>query len=258
MFIFYFIIILFSTTLGSLFGMGGGIIIKPVLDAIGLHSLPAINFYSSSAVFVMSTISVLDQVRGGFKVKIKPAVAISVGSIAGGVLGEQIFGVLMNFFNNESYVQLIQIILTIVTLIMALIYLRFEVKSYNMSNVIIVFLVGLILGVLATLLGIGGGPINVVALMFFFSVSLKDATVYSLMTKFFSQFAKLVTVSLNEGFFTYQLSYLWAIIPAAILGGYLGSLVNQKLPSQKINFYYRIVIVIIILLNVINGFQLFI
>lgn len=258
MFIFYFIIILFSTTLGSLFGMGGGIIIKPVLDAIGLHSLPAINFYSSSAVFVMATISVLDQVRGGFKVKMKPALAISAGSIAGGVLGEQIFGVLLNFFNNEAYVQLIQIILTIATLIMALIYLRFEIKSYNMSNVIVIFLVGLILGVLATLLGIGGGPINVVALMFFFSVPLKDATVYSLMTKFFSQFAKLATVSLNEGFSTYQLSYLWAIIPAAILGGYLGSLLNQKLQSDKINFYYRIVILFIILLNVVNGVRLFI
>lgn len=148
-------------------------------------------------------------------------------------MGEQFFGVSINFFNNESYVQLIQIILTILTLVMALIYLRFEVKSYNMSNLIIVFLVGLILGILATLIGIGGGPINVVALMFFFSVPLKDAIVYSLMTEFFSQLAKLITISLNEGFFTYQLSYLWAIIPAAILGEYLGSLVNQKLPSQN-------------------------
>lgn len=40
----YFIVIILANTVGSLSGMGGGVIIKPVLDAIGAHSVGTISF----------------------------------------------------------------------------------------------------------------------------------------------------------------------------------------------------------------------
>ena len=43
----YFITIFLSNTVGALSGMGGGVIIKPVLDFLGFHSLNSIAFYSS-------------------------------------------------------------------------------------------------------------------------------------------------------------------------------------------------------------------
>lgn len=42
----YFIIIVFANTVGAISGMGGGVIIKPLLDFMGKSPLSAINFYS--------------------------------------------------------------------------------------------------------------------------------------------------------------------------------------------------------------------
>lgn len=50
----YFLIIFCASTIGSISGMGGGVIIKPALDFIGYHSLSSITFYSSVAVLTMA------------------------------------------------------------------------------------------------------------------------------------------------------------------------------------------------------------
>ncbi|MGB4608662.1 MAG: hypothetical protein GX243_05760 [Tissierellia bacterium] len=49
--ILYFLITLFATTLGSTSGMGGGVIIKPVLDAFGHYDIETISVLSSVSVF---------------------------------------------------------------------------------------------------------------------------------------------------------------------------------------------------------------
>lgn len=78
------------------------------------------------------------------------------------------------------------------------------------------------LGFLASFLGIGGGPINVSVLMLMFAMPIKDATVYSICTIFFSQLSKLATLALSTGFARYDLTMLWFVVPAAILGGGIG------------------------------------
>lgn len=49
--IIYFLIIIIASGLGSISGMGGGIIIKPLMDSFGYHSVSDIAFYSSFSVF---------------------------------------------------------------------------------------------------------------------------------------------------------------------------------------------------------------
>lgn len=55
--IIYFLIIIIASGLGSISGMGGGIIIKPLMDSFGYHSVSDIAFYSSFSVFIMAIIS---------------------------------------------------------------------------------------------------------------------------------------------------------------------------------------------------------
>ncbi|MDK6258781.1 TSUP family transporter [Aerococcus urinae] len=57
------IIILIANTIGSISGMGGGVIIKPMLDFINIHSPKEISFFSSLAVFTMSIISTRTQIK---------------------------------------------------------------------------------------------------------------------------------------------------------------------------------------------------
>lgn len=73
----YFFIIVFANTIGSISGMGGGIIIKPMMDAIGMHSLVEIAFYSSTAVLSMSIFSTWRQFKNPININIKLALFLS-------------------------------------------------------------------------------------------------------------------------------------------------------------------------------------
>lgn len=115
---------------------------------------------------------------------------------------------------------------------------------------------GLLLGFLASLLGIGGGPINVSLIMLMFSLPIKEATVYSIGTIFFSQLAKLTTIAISGNFFNYDLSRLYFVIPAAILGGWLGSKLSGMITAESITKVFQAVIVLVMVINVYNGLQI--
>ncbi|GGB09018.1 hypothetical protein GCM10007190_16340 [Macrococcus hajekii] len=97
----YFIIILFANTIGAISGMGGGVIIKPSLDALKIHPLDAINFYSAAAVFTMSIVSLYKQYKSGFTTKLNKLVTIAAGSILGGIGGQSLFSYLLFFFHRQ-------------------------------------------------------------------------------------------------------------------------------------------------------------
>lgn len=257
--IIYFIVIILANTVGAISGMGGGVIIKPVLDALHFHSLAAISFYSSVAVFTMAIVSTLRQMKNGLKLQIPIAILVSLGSVVGGILGNTVFESLLRVFSDEKYVQLIQIILTIVTLLFAYFYTKIgNSRSLNLSHLVWYVSVGLFLGFISTLLGIGGGPINVALLMLCFGVPIKEATVYSIITIFFSQAAKLFTIAQLTGFARFDLSVLMYVIPAAVVGGFVGALISGRISSKRVTQVYQIVIILVLLLNLWNGVGLFI
>lgn len=253
----YFITIIFANAIGALSGMGGGVIIKPVLDYIGAHDLLSISFYSSVAVLTMSIVSTLKQWKNGAKVQWKLAVIVSIGSILGGLLGNTLFEFLVHFFMNDGVVQSIQIVITILSLGFAFIYTKFSIFVLNLRQNIWYFSIGLFLGFLSTLLGIGGGPINVAFLILFFGISMKSATLYSIITILFSQMTKLISTGFSVGYEQFDLSMLYAIIPAAIIGGYIGAFFSFKLSNKSVATIYQAVVLFVILLNVTNAIQLY-
>ncbi|MCB5951849.1 sulfite exporter TauE/SafE family protein [Enterococcus sp. BWT-B8] len=252
--IIYFITIFLSNTVGAASGMGGGVIIKPVLDFIGLHSLSAIAFYSSTAVFTMSVSSTYKQLKNGVQINLRDALSISAGSLIGGVLGDYVLSFLLKFFQADRQVQIIQNIFMIVTLVLVLLYNQRGKIQFKLSGIFPFFIVGITLGMLSTFLGIGGGPINVAALILFFGMEIKLATVYSIITIFFSQIAKLSAIGLTTGFHVYDLTILWVVIPAALLGGYAGGLLSEKLTDQQVKKLYSLIILLVL---VINGYNLY-
>lgn len=251
----YFVIIFCANTIGAISGMGGGVIIKPSLDMIGFHPLAAINFYSAVAVFTMSLVSIYKQIKQGFKLDVPFAISIAIGSVLGGILGGKTFDYLIHLYPSKI-VQMIQIVITVLLLIFVLIYTNLKIENFKIKNVGVVFLTGLFLGWSSTLLGIGGGPINVALICLLFSAELKTAVVYSIITIFFSQTAKLTTIFLAGTYLNYDLAFLLPIIPAAILGGYVGAILNKKLNTKVVMIIYQAVCVGVILLNIYNAFNL--
>lgn len=250
--IIYFITIFLSNTVGAISGMGGGVIIKPVLDFIGLHSLSAIAFYSSTAVFTMSVSSTYKQLKSGVKIDLPQALGISLGSLIGGVIGDQLLAQLLQYFGSDDQVQMIQNVIMIATLVLVLLYNQWGKKQFTLSGIAIYFLTGISLGLISTFLGIGGGPINVAALTLLFGMDIKQSTVYSIITIFFSQIAKLTAIGLTTGFQVYDLSILWAIIPAALFGGYCGGLLSSKMDEKQVKNIYSVIVLLVLCINAYN------
>lgn len=256
--ILYFFIIVIANTIGAISGMGGGVIIKPVFDLIGVHSVAAISFYAAVAVLVMALVSTYRQVKKGIQIDWRLAGWVSLGAIIGGVAGNNTLDWLLRFFASDEQAKLVQIVLTILSLLFAFLYTRYQWKSFSMHQVQWYLLCGLTLGFLASLLGIGGGPINVSLLVLMFSFPMKEATVYSICTIFFSQFAKLVSIALTTGLAVFDLSMLLYIVPAAVVGGFLGAHVSGVISTNKVTTVFQSVIIVVILINLYNGLMLFV
>ena len=148
----YSAVVLIATILGALTGLGGGVIIKPMFDLLGQDTAVTIGIYSAIAVFTMSIVSIFKQTKSGFSFNLKTLLSISLGSVAGGVIGELIFNNFVTLFSNTQ-VKITQNILLLVMLIFILIYTKNQnhFGKYRLKRFDSIFIVGLLLGVISVL-----------------------------------------------------------------------------------------------------------
>lgn len=249
----YVIVILLATTLGAIAGLGGGVIIKPLLDLIGAHDPAAIGIYSCIAVFTMCVVSLVKQVRGGFDFNRNVVLFISFGSLVGGLMGERIFE-LVTAALATSTVKAIQAGSLAATLALILVYTvrQDRIPGWRLTNPAIIFCAGLALGAVSVFLSIGGGPLNVACMTLLFSFSMKDATVYSLATIFFSQIAKLGLNGVSGSLFAIDLSYVPAVVLPAVAGGLLGTRINRCTSDKTVRRIYLVIMVTLLALSCYN------
>lgn len=114
-------------------------------------------------------------------------------------------------------------------------------------------IVGLVLGFIASFLGVGGGPINVAFLVLFFSMSVKESAVYSVGIIFFSQLSKLITTAVSHTVPQVDLTAIIAAIACAVLGGLLGVKANKKFDEKIIKTVFTIVVSALAVINLYNG-----
>src|SRR5699024_12278239 len=99
---------LISSVFGALAGLCGRIIIKPVLDFLGLYDVSTIGILSASTVFSMSMVSLINSVRQDIQIKLKISMMIAFSSITGGIIGKVVFNYTVEMINNSDLVTLIQ------------------------------------------------------------------------------------------------------------------------------------------------------
>ncbi len=235
-FLIYFILALFATTVGSLTGMGGGVIIKPLMDVLGDFDVQSIGVVSSITVFSMAVVSVGKQIKAKTEIPFKTAIPLGMGSVAGGFFGEKLLTFIVNSLNANSIVTVVQNCVLAVLIFGVFIYMKNKekIKGKSLDGIVVSLAVGVFLGICSSFLGIGGGPINVALIIYLFSVSTKSATVCSLITILFAQISKLTTVALTTGFSSFDLSVAPLMIVGAILGGFLGAGFNKKCSEKTV------------------------
>lgn len=249
----YSVVIFIATLLGAFVGLGGGIIIKPVLDFISFHELAEVAFFSSGAVFAMSVTSTIKHIRNKTPINMKTVLFFAVGSILGGFVGNKIFNYALSISNSPEIVRAVQSTILAIFLVFVIVSVNAKIKHFEIKNPVAIVFVGLMLGLSAAFLGIGGGPINVAVLTVLFSFAMRDAAVYSVAIVLFSQLSNLATIFVNTGFKGYDLKYLLVIIPFAILGGFFGAKLNRKCNEKTIRTVFSIAISLVVVLSAYNA-----
>lgn len=249
--ILYVVVILLANTIGAISGMGGGVIIKPALQIFNWNSVLTINFYSSVAVFTMAVSSTWKQIKAKNAINKTCVVGLSLGSILGGIAGDISFGWFYSRVGDDISVAA-QMLLVIVSLIVSLILSSGRLQSRHLTGMPMMIGAGFGLGWLATVLGIGGGPINIACFLFLFGFGIRQATIYSIVTIFFSQAAKIAQALFSGSVLMIDPFLVVAIMVAALFGGWLGAVISNHITERWILMLYNLVIVFVLLLDTAN------
>lgn len=249
----YFLIAIGATTVGSLTGMGGGVIIKPLMDVLHGFDVQTIGVLSSLTVFSMSVVSIGKQMLARTKIPFGTAIPLALGSVAGGLLGQWMLKLIVASAP-KNLVTVVQNAVLSVLILAVFLYMRNKshIKSMSLHGLAPSVLVGVFLGICSSFLGIGGGPINVALIIYLFGYDTKSATVCSIVTILFSQISKLGSVALSTGFAVYDLSILPVMVVGAIAGGFIGASLSKKLQEQTVDRAFNAVQLLVLALAIVN------
>lgn len=173
-----FLICIIASSVGAIVGAGGGVIIKPVLDMLGILPVSTVSFCAGCTVLGMSLCSLIRNRKDGVKLKIRTSTALAAGAVLGGLLGKWLFELVLRGFGNERLLGAIQAVcLTVITFgVFLYVCNKDRLPSRHVESIPTAILVGIFLGVISSFLGIGGGTSNVAVLFFFFSMRVVSET----------------------------------------------------------------------------------
>lgn len=250
-----------SAFIGSLIGLGGGIILVPTI----LLLTNTTDLFSWATPQVIVGTSLITMVFTGLsstlgylrlrRIDLKTGAIFLTGSLPGGIFGSWInqyidaeqfslyFGILMIFILSLLFLDRDKISrkrdLSDVQNVRTF---TIEGKIYRYKvNVIPAFVLAFFVGALSGLFGIGGGTISVPAMMLIFGIPVQIAIGTSMFMIFFISSVSTIThIFLGNIIFTYAISF----IIGAYLGGTLGTRTSQYLKGNVLEWLLRIVILI--------------
>ena len=232
-----FLIAFFACTVGSITGIGGGVVVKPLIDALGLLEVSVLSFLSGCMVLAMALISLWRSRRAGTEIHFGKMAWLALGAAAGGVIGKQIFQWVQGNSAQQGALGLYQNIVLLLVTVLAFFYTlkKKNIRTYRLEGRASKMLCGLTLGTLSAFLGIGGGPINLMVLSFFFSMDSKNAAIHSLFIIVVSQAVSLVVLAVSGTIPAFDPAHLALMIVGGAGGAILGSSLTQKMSLRGVD-----------------------
>lgn len=254
----YFLVSLFASIVGAICGIGGGVIIKPVLDVLHLESVSTISFLSSCTVLSMSCYSVGKSLLAGERrVSFQTGTPLALGAAAGGLAGNALFSYVKGIYQDPNTVGAVQAICLAAVTLGTLLYTvnKSRIQTHSVQNRALCVVIGLALGCMSSFLGIGGGPINLVVLYFFFSMDTKTAAANSLYIIFFSQLASVSTTLLTHNMPPFRWSIFVLMVSGGIGGGIIGRALNRKIDDRAVERLFIALMAVIIAISLFNTWR---
>jgi uncharacterized protein len=206
-------------TLGSMLGVGGGIIMVPALTIL---NVPPTQAASTSLIAVTSTsISSTIEYSRQKRIDYRLSLAMAACAIPGGVLG----AILSDYLPEESfkmYFGIILILTGIYILYRNLILTQGAVKKRSVAFRAVVFVTAFCSGIISSLFGIGGGIIFVPAMVLVLGLTMHRAAATSQLTLLLTSTSGVLTHS-----FLGHPDYLQAVALSA--GAFVGAQIGARL-----------------------------
>ena len=170
-------------------------------------------------------------------------------------MGKQLFSTIAGMFPNPNTVGVVQSICLAIITIGTFVYTLFKarIQGKHITNPTFCVIIGLVLGLMSSFLGIGGGPINLVVLFYFFSMETKTAAQNSLYIILFSQITSLLTTLITHSVPEFTLPALVLMIAGGIGGGIAGRTLNKRMSSRAVDKLFLVLMGIIILISIYNA-----
>ena len=222
--------------LGSMIGLGGGIIVVPVLTFLGFSPTAAASnsLFAALSNAIASTISYSKQKRIEYSIGWK----LGLLSIPGTILGAII--------STDAAPNIFKILFGLVLVASAVyIFLRGRIKrgEKQLSTKMIVFAVGasFFAGIISSFFGIGGGIIFVPLMVVGMGMAMKRAAPTSQMILLFASLSGVITHSLLGHPDFLQAGFL-------AIGSFIGGLVGARLSVEIKERYLQILVSVVILI----------
>ena len=254
--LFIFVICLAASTIGGVCGIGGGVVIKPVLDLTGVMSVSAVSFLSGLTVLSMAVISVFKN-RGSNELELQRSVPLGLGASIGGIVGKVLFEAIKRAAQNDRVVGFVQAVVLGVMVLGTLAYVcvKARITTKQVRNPAASSAIGLALGVCSSFLGIGGGPMNLAVMHFCFSMGTKQAAANSLLVILLSQTANLIFSLVRGSIPAFSWLTLALMVAAGVAGGFLSARLHKKLSVKTTDTLFKGLLVVIFCICIYNAFR---
>lgn len=266
-----FFIGLFAGTLGSLVGIGGGIVIVPSLLVVGnlypsFGSIsPQLAVGTSLLLIVLSSLSSIYSFHKQKRIDYRSGILFFVGAGPGSMIG----AFLSSYFSIDSFMFGFGLFLTLLFLIMIF---QNKIKplqnkngyTYTFTdqagqthtygyNASIAIAISVVIGLISGAFGIGGGAMLVPMMLVLFRFPAHVATATSMLVIFLSSIAGSVT-HIVEGHIAWTALLLLA--PGSWIGGRLGAVISQKMSSRMLLIIFRVTLVVVAIRMILVGVHL--
>jgi uncharacterized membrane protein YfcA len=112
----------------------------------------------------------------------------------------------------------------------------------NITEIIILLIIGLSAGMIAGALGVGGAIVIVPALVFFFQMSQHTAQGTSLAVLLFPVGILAFINYYRHGYVNFRVALI--VMIAFVIGGYFGSLLSVNLPEKPLKIFFGALLLI--------------
>ena len=247
-----------ASVTGSISGIGGGVVIKPVLDSTGIFTVELVSFLSGCTVLAMTLVSVsINQADSkGERIQTGTGTLLSVGAVAGGITGKWLFDIILDISGDGNLVGSVQSVILVIVTAGSLLYSVFssKIRTMDVQSAVSKLLLGSMLGMVSSFLGIGGGPVHLTVLAFFFYMQPKKAAIHSLYIILLSQTANIIITFASARVPQVDPLILTLMILSGISGGIIGRSLNKRMSQRSVGRLFQGLMLVIIGICVYNFF----